>query len=175
VTSFAPCKATPVLVEAFLALAATRPDVRLRMVGDGAERPRCEQIAARSAHADQLLFTGYRSDVDVQLGQSDVFVLPSLNENSPLALLQAMARGLACIATNVGGIPEILGEDSGLLVPPGDARSLQAAMERLLDEPGLVGRLGTAARQRVAARYSLTRCADDHLRLWSELLGTGRA
>ena len=165
----------PVLVEAFAGFAANRPGLRLRMVGDGHDRRRCEELARQAAGgAGNIEFTGYRTDVDAQLEQADVFVLPSLNENLPLALLQAMAMGLPCIATDVGGIPEVLDADCGILVTPGDVGSLRAAMERMIDEPGLAARLGAMARRRVAERFSLSRCADDHLRLWSEILGNGR-
>jgi glycosyltransferase involved in cell wall biosynthesis len=169
--SFAPGKAMPVLIEAFTAIAASRPDLRLKMIGDGPDRLRCEELARRSGRAGQVEFTGYRGDVDAQLRQADAFVLPSLNENLPLALLQAMAAGLPCIASDVGGIPEMLGDGAGLLVPPGSARSLSAVMEALIDAPDLAARLGAAARSRVAQRFSLSRCADRHLLLWSELLG----
>jgi glycosyltransferase involved in cell wall biosynthesis len=168
--SFAPCKATPVLVEAFMAIAATRPQLRLRMIGDGPDRRLCEELAGQAGLGSQVEFTGYRTDMDAQLGQADAFVLPSLNENLPLALLQAMAMGLPCIAADVGGIPEMLNAGCGILVPPGDVRSLRAAMERLIDEPALAARLGAAARNRVAERFSLSGCADNHLRLWSDIL-----
>jgi glycosyltransferase involved in cell wall biosynthesis len=170
-SSFAPCKATPLLVEAFLAVAAKRPDLRLRMIGDGPERRRCEDLARRTDRGCQVEFTGYRTDVIAELAQSDVFVLPSFNENLPLALLQAMATGLPCIASDVGGVPEVISEGCGVLVAPGDRGSLQAAMERLIDEPGLAETLGPAARDRVVERFSLTQCADDHIRLWSDILG----
>jgi glycosyltransferase involved in cell wall biosynthesis len=172
--SFAPSKATPVLVEAFLAVAANRGGLRLRMVGDGSDRRRCEELAQQSGPGADVEFTGYRTDVDAQLGQADAFVLPSLNENLPLALLQAMAMGLPCIATDVGGIPEVLDAECGMLVAPGDTGALRAAMERIVDEPGLAARLGAMARRRIAERFSLSRCADDHLRLWSEILGDRR-
>jgi glycosyltransferase involved in cell wall biosynthesis len=174
VGSFAPCKATPVLVEAFMSVAGNRPGLRLRMIGDGSDRRRCEELAGQAGLEHQVEFTGYRTDVDVQLEQADVFVLPSLNENLPLALLQAMAAGLPCIATAVGGIPEVLSGDCGLLVTPGDAGSLRAAMERLINEPSLAARLGGAARSRAAELFSMARCADDHVRLWSDILGNGR-
>jgi glycosyltransferase involved in cell wall biosynthesis len=173
VGSFAPCKATPVLVEAFMAVAANRPALRLRMIGDGSDRRRCEELSRRGDRESPVEFTGYRTDVYAQLEQADVFVLPSLNENLPLALLQAMGTGLACIATDVGGIPEALSEDSGLLVAPGSVSSLRAAMERLVDEPSLAAKLGEAARSRVAEHFSLSRCADEHLRLWTDILGNG--
>jgi glycosyltransferase involved in cell wall biosynthesis len=102
-------------------------------------------------------------------------VLPSWNENMPLALLQAMASGLPCIASRVGGVPEVITKDCGVLVAPGDVGSLRAAMEQLIAEPGLAARLGSAARDRVVERFSLARCADDHVRLWSEILGDAPA
>lgn len=173
VGSFAPSKAMPLLVEAFMAIAANRPDLRLRMIGDGSDRYRCEELAGQADRQSQVEFTGYRTDIDAQLEQADVFVLPSLNENLPLALLQAMAMGLPCIAADVGGIPEVLSADCGVLITPGDIRALRTAMERLIDEPSLAARLGAAARSRVAERFSLSRCADNHLRLWSDILGNG--
>jgi glycosyltransferase involved in cell wall biosynthesis len=174
VSSFAPCKATPVLVEAFLAVGANRSGLRLRMVGDGPDRPHCEELARQAPGGKYVEFTGYRTDVAAQLAQADVFVLPSLNENLPLALLQAMAMGLPCIAADVGGISEVLDAGCGILVTPGDAGSLCAAMERMIDEPGLAATLGAMARRRVAERFTLSRCADGYLRLWSEILGGRR-
>jgi glycosyltransferase involved in cell wall biosynthesis len=173
VGSFAPCKATPVLVEAFMAVAAKHPGLRLLMIGDGADRRRCEELTRQGGLEGQVEFTGYRNDVYAQLEPADVFVLPSLNENQPLALLQAMATGLPCIATDVGGIPEVLSADCGVVVAPGSVRSLGAAMERLIDEPRLAAKLGAAARSRVADQFSLSRCADHHLQLWSDILGNG--
>lgn len=172
VGSFAPCKATPILVQAFLSVSASRPGLRLRMVGDGADRRYCEELA-RQAGTGNVEFTGFRTDVDAQLEQADVFVLPSLNENLPLALLQAMAMGLPCIAAGVGGIPEVLTADCGLVVAPGDAGSLSAAMTRVIDEPGLAAALGSAARRRVAERFSLSRCADGYLALWTGIVDGG--
>lgn len=166
--SFAPSKATPSLVQAFKAVAATRTDLRLVMLGDGADRQRCEDLAR--GFRGQVEFTGYRTDVAVQLRRADAFVLPSLNENMPLALLQAMAVGLPCIATDVGGVREMLEAGAGILVPPGNVKALSAAMEQLIAEPRLAAALGAAARKRVEERFSLTRCAEDHVRLWSDVL-----
>jgi glycosyltransferase involved in cell wall biosynthesis len=174
VSSFASCKATPVLVKAFLAIASNRPGLQLLMIGDGDDRWRCEELVKRSGRDQQVEFTGYRTDIADQLRRADAFVLPSVNENLPLALLQAMATGLPCIAAQVGGIPEMLAGDCGLLVPPGDLDALGTAMERLIDEPFLAARLGTAARDRAKDSFSLARCADDHLRLWSGIVSRRR-
>ena len=174
VSSFSPCKATPVLVKAFIAVADSRPAVRLLMVGDGDERQVCEDLVRRSGRERQVQFVGYCTDVATQLERADAFVLPSVNENLPLALLQAMATGMPCIAANIGGIPEALEGGCGLLVTPGDVRSLQRAMEQFVENPLLAARLGAAARERVAERFSLVSCADDHVRLWSDILGKER-
>jgi glycosyltransferase involved in cell wall biosynthesis len=170
--SFAPSKATPLLVEAFKAVAATRSDLSLTMLGDGVDLHRCRDLARGSN--GQVEFTGYRTDVEVQLRRADAFVLPSLNENLPLALLQAMAAGLPCIATDVGGVREVLGGGAGILVPPGNVKALSAAMEQLIAEPGLAAALGAGGRKRIEEQFSLTRCADDHVRLWSDIMGRSR-
>ncbi len=172
--SFAPCKATPLLVATFMEISASRTDLRLTMIGDGPERRFCEELAQRGQAGDQVKFSGYQRDVGAQLHQADAFVLPSLNENLPLALLQAMAFGLPCIASDVGGVREVLNADCGILIPPGDGQALRVAMQRLIDEPELAARLGAAARRRVVERFSQARCADSHLRLWSEILRDSR-
>ncbi len=169
--SFAPSKATTSLVEAFQSVAANRADMRLRMIGDGVDRQRCAELSRASR--GQVEFTGYRIDIDAQLRQADAFVLPSLNENLPLALLQAMALGLPCIATDVGGISEVLDAGCGMLVPPGNPQALRAAMEQLVASPRLAASLGAAARHRVEGAFSLARCADEHCQLWSEVLLAG--
>jgi len=168
--SFAPCKATPRLVEAFIPIAAQEPSLRLRMIGDGADRAHCETLVRAAGIDGRVEFTGYRSDIEAQLERADVFVLPSVNENLPLALLEAMASGLPCIASDVGGVHEVLDNGCGVLVAPGDIRALGAAMNRLIADPELAARLGTAARRRVATQFSLARCADEHLSLWSDIV-----
>src|SRR5260370_28867577 len=90
--------ATPVLGGAFMAVASNRPDLRLRMIGAGSDRRRCEELAGHASWRHRVEFPGYRTDVDASLEQAHVFVLPSLNANLPLALLHALATGLPCIA-----------------------------------------------------------------------------
>jgi glycosyltransferase involved in cell wall biosynthesis len=166
--SFAPSKATWLLVEAFKRVADWRANVRLIMLGDGADRQRCEGLATGSN--GRIEFPGYRVDVADQLTRADAFVLPSLNENQPLALLQAMAAGLPCIASDVGGVGEVLEGGAGILVPPGDVGALTAAMQLLIADPHRAAALGAAARRRVEERFSVSRCADAHMALWSNIL-----
>jgi glycosyltransferase involved in cell wall biosynthesis len=171
VSNFAPCKATPMLVETFLGIAEGRPDLCLRMVGDGRERSRSEELAFHAP--GRVEFAGYRTDVPDQLALADAFVLPSLNENLPLALLQAMAAGLPCICSDVGAVREVLDDDCGLLVRPGDPGSLRTAMEKLIADPDLAIRLGAAARHRVQQSFTLQHCAREYVRLWRQLAADG--
>ncbi len=169
VGTFVERKRMPLLIDAFAALARNRPHIRLLLVGDGDERMLCEERARSARVADRVEFTGYRTDVATQLQRADAFVFPSVNDNFPLALLEAMAAGLPCVAARIGGVPEAIDESCGLLVEPGNERALVAAMARLLDEPGLSRRLGNAARQRAVERFSVADCADAHLRLYHDM------
>src|SRR5207245_11689910 len=100
----------------------------------------------RLGMAAHLRFLGHREDVHDLLSIYDIFVLPSLSEGMPLALLEAMAAGLPAVATQVGGVTEVL-EDrkTGLLVPPGDSRALADMIVALLGHPTLVKARGEAA------------------------------
>jgi glycosyltransferase involved in cell wall biosynthesis len=168
VGTFARAKSVGTLVEAFAGVARSRPHLRLLLVGDGGERAACERQAAALGVGGRVEFAGYRTDVPAQLTRADAFVLPSVNENLPLALIQAMGAGLACIGARVGAVPELLSDAAGLLVPPADAGALAAAMAALADDPGLAPALGRAAAA-AALRFSVARCADAHLALWRAL------
>jgi len=172
VGSFAAIKGMRSLLRAFAEVVRTHPDVELRLIGDGDERAACERLVAELGFGAHVEFAGYRLDVAEQLRLADVFVLPSLNENLPLALLEAMATGLACVAADVGAVREALRTGAGLVVPPGDERALAAALARLADEPGLGARLGGAAAA-AAAQFTTARAADEHLALWRSLTTPG--
>jgi glycosyltransferase involved in cell wall biosynthesis len=173
VGTFAPAKATGVAVDAFARIARDRSGVRLVLVGDGLERPGCERKVARQGIDHLVEFTGYRTDVPALLARADSFVLPSVNENCPLALIEAMGAGLACVGSGIGGVPELLGDGSGLLVPPGDPEALAGAMARLADDETLAPTLGRAAAATARRRFSVSACADAHQHLWSTLLRPG--
>ena len=95
-----------------------------------------------------LRLVGQRDDVPALLACADVFVLPSLWEGQPLILQEALRAGAAIVASRTGGIPDLTGPDAALLVPPGDAGQLAAAVRRVLAEPGLAKRLSLAAARR---------------------------
>jgi glycosyltransferase involved in cell wall biosynthesis len=122
---------------------------------------RCHAEAERLKIASQITWTGTRNDIDQLLSGLDVYVLPSLEENMPLAILEAMASGCSVVATAVGGIPEcVVHEQTGLLVPPADAAMLAEALIRVLSDAALRDRLGQAGRRRVAECFSVERQID---------------
>ncbi len=153
-----PEKAHEVLLAAVAQLRAAWPDVTLRLVGDGARESVLRQFAADHGLADRVEFLGQREDVAALLRDADVFVLPSRIEASPNAALEAMAAGLPVVATDVGGIPEVVTTGlTGILVPPDDAGALAKAVAQLFADPSHAERLAGAGRRHVESEYSFDR------------------
>lgn len=123
--------------------------IHLIFVGDGAERSALETDAARRGLTDRVTFLGLRSDVHRLLSGADMFLLPSRAEGLPLAMLEAMAAGLPCVATPVGGVPEVMTDGrEGMMVPVGDPVALGEAMNQLAQSPALRRQLGRFAHER---------------------------
>jgi glycosyltransferase involved in cell wall biosynthesis len=136
-------------------------EIEFRMVGDlvvGGERPWAHGVL-EDAQREGVL---HRNGVEpyTELAEWDVFVLPSRMDPCPLAVLEAMASGLPVVASRVGGIPEEVGDDGGLLVEPEDVDGFAAAVVRLAAEPGLRASLGAAGRRRVERLFTLERQAE---------------
>ena len=127
-----PTKGLSHLIKAFTLVKQYLPSGHLLFVGDGRNRAVLERQATQTNYSGSIHFLGKRSDVPNILKAIDVFVLPSIAEGLPRALLEAMAAGVPCIGTNIGGIPEILGCNKyGYLVPPKDESALANAMIKL--------------------------------------------
>lgn len=153
-----PQKDVPGLVEAFARLPDRMSDARLWIVGEGPERLRIESQIARHGLAERAWLAGRRDDVPALLRRMELFVLPSLWEGLPNAVLEAMAARRPVVATRVDGTPEAVADgETGLLVPPRDTGALTAAMARLLDDPDLRARYGAAGRQRVETAFGIER------------------
>jgi glycosyltransferase involved in cell wall biosynthesis len=134
------------LLEAAAAWQDLRPPPLLAIAGEG---PLAGDLRARAAPlGDAVRFLGQRDDVPALLAAAQVFVLPSLWEGQPLVLQRALRAGAAIVATRVGGIPAMTGEDAALLVVPGAAEALAAAVRDVLCDPALGARLRAAARTR---------------------------
>ena len=158
VARLVPQKGQQFLVEAAAQIAATRSDVYVVIVGGGPLGAEMLALAAERGIAGRIIVTGIRQDVPALLAASDVFVLSSLWEGMPISLLEAMTAGCPAVATDVGGVGQLLQQGvTGLLVPPADATALAAAILNCLDDPSAARRRSAAAAQLIAQRYSLAR------------------
>jgi glycosyltransferase involved in cell wall biosynthesis len=148
-------KGAAVLIEAFALIQARHPDWRLVLIGDGPEREKLETLAARSGLADVVRFTGSLTPVDTArwMRRAEIFGMPSLEEGQGVAMLEALASGVPCVASRVGGIPEILSPDWGALVPPSDPRALAAALRELMEQAESRRAMGRAAAAGVRGKY----------------------
>jgi len=162
-----PGKGIDVLLEAAAVLLRRVPNVTFRIAGDGSLRQELEGRSGSLGVTGRVQFLGHATDVPALLRTSSIFAFPSLMEASPNAVIEAMAAGLAVVASNVGGIPEVVRHEyNGLLVPPSDAGALAAALERLITHPGLAERLGDEARETVARRFSFERMVSEFEQLY---------
>jgi len=122
----------------------------------GDQRERLEAFASEHGFRDRLHLLAQRDDIPDLLAAADVFVMPSLWEGLPLALLEAMLAGKAIVASNISGIPEaVRDEREGLLVPPGDVDSLAKALGHLLSDTALRERLGVEAAERAHREFTV--------------------
>ena len=176
VALFRPRKGIEVLLRALLLLRAQGLKVRLRAVGDF-ESPdygrHVKQLAGQLGLADAIDWVGFQQDIDRQLAEMDIFVLPSLfGEGLPMVLLEAMAAGLPIISTTVEGIPEAIRHGKeGLLAPPGDAEQLARAIGRITSGEIDHHALRAACLERHAERFSDARMAADVAAVYRRVLG----
>jgi glycosyltransferase involved in cell wall biosynthesis len=150
------------------------PDVDFVIAGDGPERANLEAEARALGVADRIAFVGFQADTRAFLARGDVFVLPSLLEGLPLAVLEALAAARPVVATAVGGTPEVVRDrETGLLVPPADSRALADAIRELLGNPALADQLGRQGRDLVRREFSSAATARAVIRIYDDLLGVG--
>jgi glycosyltransferase involved in cell wall biosynthesis len=151
VGNLTPKKDHQTLLMATAVLVAELPQLRLVIIGTGPEESRLRRLASSLDLESRVSFLGSRSDVLDLLPALDVFTLSSRYEGLPIALLEAMATGIACVATSVGGVPEVITDGAeGLLVPPQDPEALAAALRKLLEDPGLRSAMGLRAAGRAS-------------------------
>ncbi len=157
-----PQKGHAVLLEAARLLADRGRRVRLVLAGEGPQRPKLEELAARLELAAQVSFPGAvgQEDIRALYEAADAFCLPSFAEGVPTVLMEAMAMELPVISTRINGVPELVEDGrTGLLVSPGRSDELADAVERLLADPHLCRELGKAAREKVSAEFNVSHTA----------------
>jgi glycosyltransferase involved in cell wall biosynthesis len=162
-----PQKGLGYLIAALPAIVEHHPKVRALLVGSGPLLAELEEQARSLGVAERVTFAGHRSDTVAVLRAMDIALLPSLFEGLPLSLLESMAAALPVVASEVGGIPEVVVDGvSGYLVPPGVPVELAAAVNRLLSEPGALSRMGEQARRR-AEDFSYDAMLDRVIRVYA--------
>jgi glycosyltransferase involved in cell wall biosynthesis len=149
--------------------------VQLVVVGEGPELPNLRALAESTGVSGRVRFEGARGNVADYLRAADVFVLPSQSEGLSNALLEAMACGLACVATPVSGSADLLADGRGILVPPGDVAGWQSALGRLAADPRARRELGARASEYVRATHSIEVAADGLVAAYREMLRQRRS
>jgi len=148
-----------------------RPDARLLLVGEGPERAAVEKAVADRHLAAHVALLGQRRDVTRLLPASDVLLLTSISEGIPLTVIEAMAAGRPVVATNVGGVEEVVEDGTtGLLAPSGDDATLAEHVLRLADDAALREQMGAAGRRRAGALFTESRMHGEYARLYGEML-----
>ena len=159
------------LIEAIGALAAPPASLKLKclIVGQGLVHKVLQGEIAVIRSLERIKLLGRVDDVRELLWASDIFAMPSLKEGLGVAALEAMASNLPVIASNVGGLREVVEDGrSGIIVPPANSKQIASAIQRLAESDGLRAQMGAAARARVVENYSMEKMAAQTLALYRE-------
>lgn len=166
-----PIKGIDQFLHAAARVSAQLADCRFLVIGDGPQRAEYEVLNRELGLADVVRFTGFRADIPDLLSALDLFVISSHHEGISMVLLEAMALRRACVATSVGGTPEVLESGvSGVLVPAGNPEAAASTWLELLRDSTQRQRFGDAARTRVEAEFSLPTLQARLLSVYRELL-----
>jgi len=150
-----PLKGIDDAIRAVAVLKDEFPAISYVVVGDGIGVEPCKQLAHDLGVEDQVQFVGYRKDIETYLARMDLFVFPSLKEGMGIALVEAMAHGLATVATDVGGIPEVITPECGILVPPQSPSELASRVAELLRDTKRREEMGRRAKCRAQTVFSV--------------------
>lgn len=163
------------LLEAARRVQDAMPGIHWVLVGDGELRIELQAQCRSLGLESQVHFTGWREDIPEILALAELFVLPSLAEHFGRVVIEAMAMAKAVVATDAGGVPEIvIPGETGLLVPTAQPKALAEAILSLLDDPSLAARLGASGRRRVEATFTLSRHVEQVEALYMEALDANR-
>jgi len=164
----------------YLILASSMADrmgipVKVLIIGEGPEKGRLEELAKIEGIEDKIIFTGFQTDIENWFPAMDCFVLPSLTEGTPMSLLEAMAHGIPCVASKVGGIPQIIdsGED-GILVPPGNPEEIKEAINTLYRDEDLRDSISKKAKNKIINKYSIDEWIEKIESQYLEIIGAPR-
>ena len=170
VARLVPIKAHEYFIEAATRIASQRADAHFAIVGDGERRAELESMSTGLGLADRVHFLGWRRDMRPIYADLDVIVLSSLNEGSPVAVIEALAAARPVVATAVGGVSEVVHDGaSGILVQPRNADAIASGVLQLLEDPVRARQMGLAGRASVIPKYTVGRLVGDMEKLYLDL------
>ncbi|PJC21739.1 MAG: hypothetical protein CO060_02765 [Candidatus Yonathbacteria bacterium CG_4_9_14_0_2_um_filter_43_16] len=156
-------------VEAFAKLVPENPNLYYFILGDGEEKERLETLVGLHNLQGRVFLLGFVDDASRYLKAFDIFLLPSMTEGLALVLLEAGLAGLPVVASRIGGIPEVIEDkNTGLLVPTRDSDAIALANQNLMTDRSLAKRFGEALRERVLAKFPLSRVLKDTISLYTK-------
>ncbi|WP_348263614.1 glycosyltransferase family 4 protein [Telmatobacter sp. DSM 110680] len=159
------------LIKALAILSSEFPDFQVEIAGDGPERENLENYARELNLKERVRFLGWQTDLEPVLRRWDIFAMPSLTEGFPMAALEAMAQGLPVVATNVGGLPELVEDGgTGILVPPSDAEALANGLRSLIVDTKRMKEMGVAGWRRARDQFSINRMVAQTASIYDSLL-----
>jgi glycosyltransferase involved in cell wall biosynthesis len=166
-----PEKGYDVFIEALSKVIIAHPNIHIVFVGDGEQKGQLlEMIVARKLES-YITFLGFRDDIDSILQSLDIFVLPSLSEGVPMALLEALQAGVPCIATKVGDVPDmIIDKETGILVGPGMVKELSDAIQKLLQYKTERDKYAIMGPLRVKEKFSTNKMTEQYIEIYSQLV-----
>lgn len=160
-------KNQPMMLKAFKEIHHSLPDTYLLIIGDGPEREKLEQLTRDLDIESRVIFTGFKENTHLYYKIMDLFLLTSFSEGTAMTLLEAMASSVPCIATNVGGNPEIVvHNETGTLVPDNDHHALAEAVISLLQDQQKIDRFGKQGRTRFENLFSVQKMVDAYQYLY---------
>jgi glycosyltransferase involved in cell wall biosynthesis len=169
-----PLKGHRYLLSAVAELSRTAPDVRLLVVGAG-DLDEIGRVAQELGICDRVVLAGFRRDVAACMHAIDVLAHPSLSDAFPQVVLEAMAAARPVVATNVGGIPElVIDTKTGFLIPPATAPALVQAIRRLYESPDLRATLGIAGHRRAHDHFSIEKMVDSQIAVYEKVTASLR-
>ncbi len=165
-----PIKNHKMMIKSLGIVRKSYPNTFLVLVGDGQERKNLESFVSSLGLSSHVIFTGFKEDIHNYLKAIDIFLLTSFSEGTAMTLLEAMASSLPCIATNVGGNPEIVRNgETGFIVPNDDCKLLTDKICLLLQDEDLLNKMGNAGRRRFKEKFSVEQMVSAYEKVYDDL------
>ena len=174
ISRLAPVKSVKTFVQAAEILRRTHPEITFLVIGEGESRARLETLARALKLGRNLRFLGVRADIPGLNLALDAVALTSLQEGTPISIIESLAAARPVVANDVGGVSRLIQhQKTGLLTPPNDAAAVASALCWLLENPARAAQMGANGRETMRAEFEVSRMISEHRALYLEILGAG--